>query len=86
MKRLLCFLFALPMLVLPLLASAQVTIKIERLSKPEKLLPLREPMDIAQSLARSNAHVPYGEFYENEVLSMNIDAWALVSSVFLWHV
>ena len=42
MKRLLCFLFALPMLVLPLLASAQVTIKIERLSKPEKLLPLRE--------------------------------------------
>ena len=85
MKRLLCFLFALPMLVLPLLASAQVTIKIERLSKPEKLLPLREPMDIAQSLARSNAHVRYGEFYENEVLSMNIDADSLVNYGHWFH-
>lgn len=85
MKRLLCLLFALPMLVLPLLASAQVTIKIERLSKPEKLLPLREPMDIAQSLARSNAHVPYGEFYKNEVLSMNIDADRLVNYGHWFH-
>lgn len=85
MKRLLCFLFALPMLVLPLLASAQVTIKIEKLSKPDKLLPLREPMDIAQSLARYNAHVPYGEFYENEVLSMNIDADSLVNYGHWFH-
>ena len=85
MKRLLCFLFILPMLVLPLLASAQVTIKIERLSKPEKLLPLREPMDIAQSLARSNAHVPYGVFYDNGILSINIDADSLVNYGHWFH-
>lgn len=42
MKRLLCFVFLLQMSVFPLLVSAQVTIKIEKLSKPKELLSVRE--------------------------------------------
>ena len=40
MKRLLSFLFALLSLAITVAASAQVTIKVEELSKPEKLLPI----------------------------------------------
>jgi len=40
MKRLLSFLFALLSLAITVAASAQVTIKVEELSKPEKLLPV----------------------------------------------
>ena len=40
MKRLLCFLFTLPLLVIAFIASAQVTIKVEELSKPDGLLPV----------------------------------------------
>lgn len=42
MKRLLCFVFLLQMSVFPLLVSAQVTIKIEKLSKPKELLSVQE--------------------------------------------
>lgn len=42
MKRLLCFLFTLQMLAVSVVASAQVTIKIEELSRPDALLPVRE--------------------------------------------
>lgn len=42
MKRLLCFLFTLQMLAVSVVASAQVTIKIEELSRPDALLPVRK--------------------------------------------
>ena len=40
MKRLLCFLFTLQMFAVSVVASAQVTIKIEELSRPDALLPV----------------------------------------------
>lgn len=51
MKRLLCFVFLLQMSVLPLLVSAQVTIKIEKLSKPKELLRIREVVPDGNTLS-----------------------------------
>lgn len=63
MKRLLCFVFLLQMSVIPLLVSAQVTIKIEKLSKPETLLPMQEVLP---------------RWCTGNTLSINVDADSLV--------
>ena len=85
MKRFLCFLFALSMLAFPLLASAQVTIKIEELSKPEKLLPVSSTNRIVEDLVLEDAQLYLSIMekskiaYDYSVLSINVDAERLVS-------
>ena len=84
MKRHLHFLLTLSLLAFPLLASAQVTIKIEELSKPEKLLPVSSTNRIAEDLVLQDAQLYLSVMermkagYNYNVLSVNVDAERLV--------
>ena len=100
MKRLLCFLLTLSLLAISIAVSAQVTIKVEELSKPEKLLPLWkvEPngntlsfnVD-ADSLVLCGAHPFFYGMYEAYashrpfVLSPDM-VWMLISQGFSHHI
>ena len=84
MKRHLHFLLTLSLLAFSLLASAQVTIKIEELSKPEKLLPVSSTNRIAEDLVLQDAQLYLSVMermkagYNYNVLSVNVDAERLV--------
>ena len=100
MKRLLRFLLTLSLLAISIAVSAQVTIKVEELSKPEKLLPLWkvEPngntlsfnVD-ADSLVLCGAHPFFYGMYEAYashrpfVLSPDM-VWMLISQGFSHHI
>lgn len=101
MKRLLCFALLLQMLLLPLHVSAQVTIKIEKLSKPKELLPVREVKPSGNTLSvnvdADSLVLMYGshpffygmyEAYANHrpfVLSPDM-AWMLIAQGFSRHI
>ena len=101
MKRLPYFLFALLLLAISAVASAQVTIKVEELSKPEKLLPVWKVVPKENALSINvdadslvliyGAHpFFYGmyEAYANHrpfVLSPDM-VWILISQGFSHHI
>lgn len=101
MKRLPYFLFALLLLAISAVASAQVTIKVEELSKPEKLLPVWKVVPKENALSINvdadslvliyGAHpFFYGmyEAYANHrpfVLSPDM-VWILISQSFSHHI
>ena len=85
MKRHLRFLLTLSLVATSIAVSAQVTIKIEKLSKPEKLLPVSSMNEIAEDLVLEDAQLYLSVMdrmktaYDYNVLSINVDAEKLVS-------